>query len=154
MTFLKKRIIFFLLSILMLVSVIPVAQAAESIEEEIIYLEDGRYLIVSTTVSLSRAANTKIGTRVITSKNADGTIDWKAVLTGTFTYNGTTATCTNSSVSVTVYASNWYEVSKTAGKSGASATGSVTMGRKVLGITVAKENYDMTLTCSPTGTLS
>lgn len=111
-------------------------------------------MTVSTTVSLSRATNTKTGTRVITSKNADGTIDWKAVLTGTFTYNGTTATCTTSSVTVTVYASNWYEVSKTAGKSGASATGSVTMGRKVLGITVAKETYDMTLTCSSNGTLS
>ena len=96
----------------------------------------------------------KTGTRVITSKNADGTTDWKAVLSGTFTYNGTTATCTASSVSVTVYADNWYEVSKTAGKSGASATGSVTMGRKILGITIAKETYDMTLTCSPTGTLS
>lgn len=154
MTVLKKRIFSFLLAILIFVSVLPVARAAESVEEEIIYLEDGQYLVITITESLSRATNSKTGAKMIEWKDTDGALLWKAVLSGTFTYNGTTATCTASSVSVTVYADNWYEVSKTAGKSGASATGSVTMGRKVLGITVAKDTYGMTLTCSPTGTLS
>ena len=102
----------------------------------------------------SRSIYSQSGKKTIVKKEQDGTLNWKAELTGTFIYTGTSATCTQSTISVTVYADNWYEVSKTAGKSGASATGSVTMGRKVLGVTVAKETFDMTLTCSPTGTLS
>lgn len=150
----KKRIICCLLSLALFAWAFPIAQAAQVVDEEIIYLEDGRYIVIVTEESVSRASGTKTGSRTYYGNTSDGTTEWKAVLTGTFTYNGTTATCTNSSVSVTVYANNWYEVSKTAGKSGASATGSVTMGRKVLGITVAKETYDLSLTCSPTGTLS
>lgn len=150
----KKSFLCLILSLLMLLSVFPEVQASSSAEKQIVHLDDGRYIIVTIDESVSRAINSKTGQTKYESFAADGTPEWEIVLKGTFIYTGTSATCTQSTISVTVYADNWYEVSKTAGKSGASATGSVTMGRKVLGITVAKETYDMTLTCSPTGTLS
>jgi len=150
----KKRLLCLVLSLLMFLSVFPVVQASSPAEEQIIYLDDGRYIVVTIDVSVSRSIYSKTGQTKYESFSSDGILEWKIVLNATYIYTGTSATCTQSTISVTVYADNWYEVSKTAGKSGASATGSVTMGRKVLGVTVAKETYDLSLTCSPTGTLS
>lgn len=149
-----RRFLSFILSGVLLLSMAGIVFASENSTAEIVYLEDGSYLVIETVQTMSRSTNTTSGFTRITHVAEDGTTEWRAILTGTFTYDGTTATCTESSVTTYVYASNWYEVSKTAGKSGNTATGSVTMGRTVLGITVAQETYNMTLTCSPNGTLS
>lgn len=150
-----KQILSLVLSIVLLFSMAGTVFATEnSNTTEIVYLEDGSYLVIETIQSMARSNDTTSGFKRITGVDTDGVTRWRAILTGSFTYDGTTATCTDSSVTTYVYASNWYEVSKTAGKSGNTATGSVTMGRTVLGITVAKETYNMTLTCSANGTLS
>lgn len=150
-----KRFVCFLLSALFLFSMTGAVSAEEpSTTTEIIYFDDGSYLIVETVQSMSRTANTTSGFKRIVHVTESGTTEWRAILTGTFTYDGTTATCTESSVTTYVYASNWYEISKSATKSGDTANGSVTMGHTVLGITVARKTYSMTLTCSPNGTLS
>lgn len=150
-----KRFVCFLLSVLLLFSITGAVSAAETAKDkEVIYFEDGSYLVIETVQTMVRSADTASGFKRFMYYNEDGTVEWRAILTGTFTYDGTTATCTESTVTTYIYADNWYEVSKTAGKSGSTATGSVTMGRTVLGITVAKETYDMTLTCSPNGTIS
>jgi len=57
-------------------------------------------------------------------------------------------------VSVTINDGNWYTVSKTAGKTGNTAIADVTMGKKLLGITISKKDYHLTLTCSASGTLN
>lgn len=124
-----KRLFCFLLTFMLFISVLPVGHAAELVDEEIILLEDGRYLVITIEKIPSRSIYSQNGKKTITGKESDGTIAWKAELTGTYIYTGTSATCTQSNISVT-------------------------MGRKVLGVTVAKETYNMTLTCSPTGTLS
>ena len=150
-----KRFVCFVLSFFLLLSAASTASAAEiTASEEIISFEDGSYLIIETVQSMVRSSDTSSGFKRYVYCDENDTVKWRAILTGTFTYDGTTATCTDSSVTTYVYASNWYEVSKSAGKSGNTATGSVTMGRTVLGITVAKETYSLTLTCSPNGTLS
>ncbi len=150
-----RRLLCLILSTVLLFSVTAFVFAAESsVTEEVIYYDDGSYLTITIIQYHSRSTNSTSGFKRYVYSNTDGTTEWRAILTGTFTYDGTTATCTESSVTTYVYASNWYEVSKTAGKSGNTATGSVTMGRTVLGFTVAKETYNMTLTCSPSGTIS
>lgn len=149
-----RRLFSLFLSVVLLLSMAGTVFASENSTSEIIYLENGSYLVIETVQSMSRSANTTSGFTRITHISESGETRWRAILTGTFTYDGTTATCTESSVTTYVYADNWYEISKTAGKSGNTATGSVTMGRTVLGITVAQETYNMTLTCSPNGTLS
>lgn len=152
----KKRIVSLILVLVVLLVYFPSYTYAASVNEseQIIELENGCSLVITIREVPSRASGTKTATKNYSYKADNGTVEWKAVLTGTFTYDGTTATCTESSVTTYVYASNWYEVSKTAGKSGNTATGSVTMGRTVLGFTVAKETYNMSLTCSPDGVLS
>lgn len=149
-----RRFLSVILSVVLLLPVTGTAFASENITAEIVYLEDGSYLVIETAQIMTRAANTTSGFTRITYNDTDDVTRWRAILTGTFTYDGTTATCTDSSVTTYVYASNWYEVSKTAGKRGNTATGSVTMGRTVLGFTVAQETYSMSLTCSPNGTFS
>lgn len=122
--------------------------------EETIYLKNGDYIAVELIVIDSRATSTKTGKKSYIYKNSNGTEEWRATLSGTFAYTGTTATCTASSCTTSVSDSAWYEISKSAGKSGSSATAEVTMGEKILGITINRESISMKLTCSATGSLS
>lgn len=121
---------------------------------EIIALENGDYIVVTTEEYNTRASQTKSANRKYSYTTSSGEVSWVITLYGTFTYNGTTSTCTASSVDVTVNASNWYLVSKAASKSGNTATADVTMGKKLLGITIAKEDYTLSLTCDKNGNLS
>ena len=122
--------------------------------EETIYLKNGDYIAVELIVIDSRATSTKTGKKSYIYKNSNGTEEWRATLSGTFAYTGTTATCTASSCTTSVSDSAWSEISKSAGKSGSSATAEVTMGEKILGITINRESISMKLTCSATGSLS
>lgn len=150
-----KRLCCALLAV-MLIAVLPLNcfAAANEIETSIRYLDDGSYVIETLEVSRGRSAGSVTGTKTSTGYGEDGTAEWKAVLTGTFTYTGSSATCTASSVSVTVYNSNWYTVSKSATKSGATASASVTMWYKMLGVTTKKVTVTPTLTCDANGNLS
>ena len=146
-----------IIALLMLLVMLPVGVfAAEDRQKanNVIYLEDGSYITVELVVMDTRATNTKTGSKIYRYKDSDGVELWSATLTGTFSYTGSSATCTASSVSVSIINDKWYTVSKSATKSGASATGEVTMGRKLLGITIDKETVSMRLTCSASGTLS
>lgn len=122
--------------------------------EDIIRLDNGYYLVVEIVSVENRATSIKSGSKVYTCKDSNGAEQWRATLSGTFTYTGTSATCTSSGCTTSVSNSSWYEVSKSAGKSGSSATAEVTMGEKFLGITINKETVSMKLTCSVTGSLS
>ena len=150
----KGCISVFLLLVMLLVMLPVRAEAAQIVETEIEYLPDGGYIETVVTESVSRASGTKTGTKVKRQVDADGNEQWAIQLQGTFSYNGTSASCTNAVCNVTVSANNLYVVSKAASKSGAVATANVTMGQKVLGITIAKNAYELTLTCDKNGNLS
>lgn len=151
-----KRALCLLLVCLLSFSCLGLTASAAEMEQEttITYFEDGSYLVETIEIIQSRASGTKTGSKSKTYYGDDGTSNWKATLTGTFTYTGTSATCTASSVSVTVYDSDWYTVSKSASKSGNTATASVTMGEKLLGVTVNKMSTSSTLSCDKDGNLS
>ena len=144
-------------ALLMILAMLPIGAFATEEKQEatnIIYLENGDYITIELVSIDSRATNTKTGSKIYRYKNSDGEEEWSATLTGTFSYTGSSATCTASSVSVSIINDKWYTISKSASKSGAKATGTVTMGRKWLGIKVDEETINMTLTCSASGTLS
>ena len=143
--------------VVLVLAMFPVSVfAAEAAPQEanIIYLEDGCYITVEIISMDTRATNTKTGSKIYRYKDSDGVELWNVTLQGTFSYTGSSATCTASSVSVSIINDHWHTVSKSASKSGASATGEVTMGKKLLGITINKETVSMRLTCSGSGTLS
>lgn len=150
-----KRILCFSLALLLFSSMLPFASAAEIVtEEQIIYYDDGSYLTITTVQSAARTADSTSGFKRIVYVDTEGNSCWRAILTGTFTYDGTSATCAEANCEIYIYDTAYYVVSKTAAKSGSTATASITIGRTVLGITVAKDSYSMTLTCDKNGTLS
>lgn len=153
----KKRLLSVLLLMFIIVSIVPkevFATEQITVSEETIFFEDGSSLHISIYESSTRASGTKTGYAEYLYSGSDGAAEWKAVLFGNFTYTGSTSTCTASSCNVTIYDNSWYTVSKTVGKSGNTATATVTMGLKVLGVTVSKPTYNLTLTCDKDGNLS
>ena len=119
-----------------------------------IYLDNGSYITVELSSIESRASGTKTGSKTYTYRGNDGAEEWRAVLKGTFTYTGSSATCTSVSCNVTITDTAWYTVSKTTSKSGGSALCELIMGRKFLGITIGKETVNMRITCDANGNLS
>lgn len=166
--FKMKRLISSFLVILLFVSFFPLrtfaaeeclpiftSEQAQGRTVQIIQYEDGSSLLIITDSSqLGRSSNTKTGTRVYIRNDTSGTAQWKATLTATFTYNGTTSTCTNASCAVTIYNSSWYVVSKSTTRSGNTATAHLTMGYRVLGITAFTQSYTISLSCDANGNLS
>lgn len=150
-----KRVICIFLVAICVLSFPLHSYATNTIETpSVIYLDDGSYITITVSEIETRASGTKTGKKTYTCTANSGTVCWDATLTGTFTYTGSSATCTYSDCSVTIYENNWYTVSKSAAKSGNTATATVTMGRKVLGITIAKDTYNMVLSCDANGNLS
>ena len=145
-----KRVVSVLMLVLFLFSVLPMAGAAEAVSEERIELGDGYYLIAETFQSGARASKSVSGSKPYTCYDSAGTALWKVTLYGTFTYTGSSATCTASSISTTIYDSSWSTGSKSASKSGNKATGSATMKKS----TVKSVPVSLSLSCSASGSLS
>ena len=152
-----KRTISIFLAVVTILLALPIGavRAAETLPtEEIIWMDDGSYIKVTVQSASTIASSTITKNKNLTYYGSDNSLQWKITLTGTFTYTGETATCTASSCTVTIYNNSWYVVSKSATKSGNKAYATVTMGRKVLGVTVDKQTYNLTLSCDKYGNVS
>ena len=75
-------------------------------------------------------------------------------LTSIFKYDGTTSICTSSIVNASSLNTNWKIHSKSATKSNATASATCTAKQYTLGICVKTITRNLSLTCSPNGTLS
>lgn len=152
-----KRLFSIILVALLVVTLMPIQTfATTDIRENsnVVYYEDGSYVIIELTYKETRASGTKTASKTYKYYNSDDVEQWRAVLSGTFSYTGSSATCTASSCNVTISNSAWYVVSKSATKSANVAIGEVTIGRKFLGITVDKESATIRITCDANGNLS
>lgn len=98
--------------------------------------------------------NTVTGSKSVPFYNPDGVLQWTATLTGYFTYDGVTSSCTGASCSISVQNGNWSESANNPYYSGNSAFASVTMVRKFLFVVLQTESINITLTCDATGHLS
>lgn len=138
--------------------VFPCAAAAEIVpvdkEAEILALADGGYIAITREEYIALAANTKSGSATYTRNSNSGSTLWIATLTGTFTYNGVTSTCTDADLVISISDNSYYTVSQSVNKSGNTATASFTIGYKVLGVTYKTESYTITLSCDKNGNLS
>ena len=124
-------------------------------KKEIIQLDNGYYLetIIEETPT-TRASNQKTAKKTGNYKNAQRTTMFSVTVTGTFTYTGSSSTCTKSIASATSKNANWKISSKSASKSGNKATAKATAKRYVDGTAVETQNCTVTLTCSSNGSLS
>lgn len=117
------------------------------------YFSDGSYII--TTLTESQMRSSKSGTKRQDFYSSSDVLQWRVVLNGTFTYNGTTSSCTSSSYSVTIYNNDWFKYSGNAYKSNNKAYVDVTMKRRgLLGIIVQTCKVNIQLACDKNGNLS
>ena len=151
-----KKLIAVLLALICLMSVVPLnVFAANEVEnDQVIYLEDGNYMVVTVETSPARVANTVSGSKTFSVYNADDEVLWKLKVTATFAYSGAWYTCTKVSGDVTIYNSNWYVITKNPFRSNNNASVELIMGRKHNGVTVEQPHYVFTMTCNIDGTLS
>lgn len=152
----KRRFFTLLLAIIMFTSAFYVEGFATTVDSapQIEYLADGGYIITTTQETETRATNSKTGTRVKSRYTSNDVLEWQIILRGVFTYTGTTSTCTASSIAVNIYDSNYVKKSSSSSKSGNTAKGSATISKKVLGVTVSTNTYNLTLSCDKDGNLS
>lgn len=131
------------------------AAYTDSMETEVVkvYLENGDYLETVIEESMSRSSS-KTGTKTTTYKNASGEAMWYVSVTGTFTYTGSSSTCTSASVAAGTYSEYWKITSKSSSYSGSTATGSATAKKYLFGVATNTITENVRLTCSSTGTLS
>lgn len=112
----------------------------------------GKHIRFSIDNSLYNSAVTKNSTKQRTAtktykvKNTFGSVVATYTLTGTFQYNGSSSSCIAASCSTSVSDSFYYFSSKSAKKSGNTATGSFTLSSSLQ--TVSKT---LTLTCTSNG---
>ena len=151
----KKNLAFTLLLTLLCCTIFCYPVSATTVTETSIeMLENGDYIetIITYYETNSRVA-TKSGSKTSNYKNSSGEIMWSVTVYGSFTYNGTTSSCTSVSHSTSSPGDGWSIKNSSSSKSGNCATANATATLKIL---LASQDHSMTvnLYCSPYGILS
>lgn len=154
-----KKLISLLSVVLMIAVLCPnTAFADEKIvtDQYVEYLDDGSYIVTEiTSGSIATLAATTINkSKSSNYYNSDNTKEWTVTVNGTFTYTGSSATCTRATVSYNIYNNSWKVTSAAPSKSGNKATGAFTVKKYALGLPYKTVNRTVTLTCSNTGVCS
>ena len=125
-------------------------------DEYIEYFDDGSYMVTKFETEQVSPFSTST-TRKTKSANYysnSGELLWIVSLTGNFSYTGSSATCTSSSVSYKIYNSAWKITSSKADKNGRQAIGNFTVKKYAIGIPISTVNKTITISCSNTGVCS
>lgn len=151
-----KKILSIALVLVLMLVLLPVDVYATYEDEntEVIFLEDGSYIVITVVSSSTRSIYSKNGQKKLVYYDSDNNVSWEANLSATYIYTGESATCTTASCSLTIYDNQWYEISRSTTRSANAATTQLTMGLRFLGVTINKPEYTITLTCDKDGNLS
>ena len=101
----KKLIIMLSVIAVLIAASVPAFAETQVISRETEHYPDGSYAVIETVIFENTAvpfaaASTKSASRTYTFHRADGKAAWDFTLTGTFTYNGTTAKATKAATSL------------------------------------------------------
>ena len=151
-----KRLLCCVMAMVLAVTMFPVFSNAAAYGEEVVteVFADGSYETESIYKMQTRAGGTISGSKVRNHYDTEGILCWQFVLNGSFSYTGSSATCTSSTCSVSIYSQGWYVISKNASKSGNTASANATMGNRIDGGTVNQASASLTLRCDKNGNLS
>lgn len=152
-----KKVSICILAICLIVAVLPSRAYAATENVQTVKLENGHYQIVTieyADASSGTKSTSTSGTKTIREYDALNNLVWTATLRGSFTYDGTSSTATNSSLTVSISNSNYYLISKSAYTGGDTAYGDFAIGHKVLGVTISTSAESLSLTCDANGNLS
>jgi len=126
-------------------------------ESEIEYFDDGSYIITTIDVEVQPtiALFSKTVTKSKTAKYYSGNVaKWYVKVTGTFTYGNGSAKCTKSTVTAVSYTNNLKITSKSASKSGNTASAKGVAKRYYGGTVIETLAKNVKLTCSSAGKFS
>lgn len=140
---------------------IPLNVQAQSIPERE-YIEKNLYCVTEIQESVAlieqiynaKASDNKTASKTVRYENANGETLWYVKVTGSFTYNGTSSSCTSASVSADTYSDNWKISDKSSKKSGNKATATATGNLYFNSSIIQTVTKTVTLSCSKTGELS
>lgn len=157
----RRKIIACLLIVVLLLPIpYSFASGVESTDTDKFMFDDGSYFVTALAVGdsgngmVTFASGTAKGTRTVSYYDAAGTKQWAVSLTGTFSYNGSSATCTSATISVNIINSVWKISSQSAGKSGNKAIGDAVIIRKFLGVTIDTRTIHLGIVCDKDGNVS
>ncbi len=160
-----KSLFLILLSCILFISfpARTLCSAAESLDNgthiitETHYLDDGSYLVISTTIGIptevTRDMYTISSSRTYNYHNSDGSDAWDVTLYGTFLYNGINSSCIASSASYNIYSSYWSKTDLLTKRMGNTAIAEFTFEKSILGIITNTVSDSITLSCSPAGVI-
>lgn len=117
-------------------------------------IEVNDYKITQNRLVSASSTKTKTASKTVEYQNGEGTTLWYVKVTGTFIYNGSTSSCSKSSVSAASYNSSWTISNKSSYKSGNTAYASATGIKKFMSVTIQTITRNVSLSCSKNGTLS
>lgn len=118
------------------------------------YYENGYYHEISISVTNSVARSAKEGSKTIYCKNSAGKTMWSLTVKGTFTYNGSTSSCTSASASTSITDATWKITNKSSSKSGNTAKATATAICYLNGNPINSATKTVSLKCSASGKLS
>lgn len=118
------------------------------------YYENGYYYEISISVTNSVARSAKKGSKTIYCKNSAGKTMWSLTVKGTFTYNGSTSSCTSASASTSITDATWKITNKSSSKSGNTAKATATAICYLNGNPINSQTKTVTLKCNANGKLS
>ncbi len=118
------------------------------------YYENGYYYEISIIVTNSVARSAKEGSKTIYCKNSAGKTMWSLTVKGTFTYNGSTSSCTSASASTSITDATWKITNKSSSKSGNTAKATATAICYLNGNPINSATKTVSLKCSASGKLS
>ena len=154
-----KKILLILLTITMLsfsILCTPVSAASTTGKVTAVtieYLENGDYIETIITYEEALTRSSKTASKTKNYKNSDGDVMWSVTVRGTFSYNGTTSSCTAVSHSTTTLNAYWSIKSASSSKSGNTATAKAVATQSISGVS-RDYSVSVSLTCSANGTLS
>lgn len=133
----KLSVLFLCLLMLFSCPLTALASENETTEVDVEYFDDGSYLVTETTFdnTLTRAS-TKSATRRLTYFNANDVSEWYFELSATFSYTGSSVTCTRADVATKIYNDQWKVKDTSSSKSGGKATGTIEIKYTVMGVTI------------------
>ncbi|MBQ6864315.1 MAG: hypothetical protein IJO14_08775 [Clostridia bacterium] len=121
---------------------------------KIAYFSDGSVAVTTLkTIAQSRATNTKTGKKTTTVYDSNGSVSFTVTNTSTFSYTGSSATCTAISATKSISDSSWTVTTSTF-RSGRTGTVNFTGQLKALGVTIKTVSDSISISCSNTGVLS
>ena len=160
-----KKLMALLLSLVTVLSMTWVAFAGEmpvpsnTYPAEYEYFDDGSYIVTTITeepaVSFARATSTKTASKTATYKSSSGASLWSATVTGTFSYNGSSAKCTAVTGRASSNSSYWKVSSLSCSKLNTLASATATSKQYDTSWAITRSvSRTVTLSCSASGKLS